>query len=222
MTAAAFFDVDGTLTKTTVVEPLIWYQRTRLPGWRFALWAAGLLLQAPYYLWLDRRSRSQFNVSFFRRYRGLNTAHLRDWHQQTFTQNLQLRVFPEARVCVQEARTQGKPIVLVTGGLEWVMQPLAAFFEADHLFALRMQEQNGICTGDLAVPPIADEQKAVLIKQYAAQNGIDLSRSDAYGNSFGDVPMLECVGHPVAVNPDGRLRALAQSRSWRIVDWRLL
>jgi phosphoserine phosphatase len=84
-----------------------------------------------------------------------------------------------------------------------------------------MQEQNGVCTGELAMPPIADEQKAVLIKQYAAQNGIDLSRSDAYGNSFGDVPMLECVRHPVAVNPDGRLRALAQSRGWSIVEWRL-
>lgn len=221
MKSAAFFDVDGTLTHSTVVEPLIWYQKARLPAWKFALWMTGLLLQAPYYVWLDRRSRSQFNIAFFRRYRGLNVAHLADWHRQTFAQNMQKRIIPAALTCLNQHRGEGKKVVLVTGGLEWVMRPLAEYVQADHLFALKMAEEGGVCTGEMAMPPIADEQKALLIKEYALQNDIDLSRSDAFGNSFGDVPMLECVGNPVAVNPDGRLRALAQSLGWRTVEWRL-
>jgi fatty acyl-CoA reductase len=219
MRPAAFFDVDGTLTRSTVVEPLIWYQRARLPWWHFAGWLTGLGLQAPYYLWLDRRSRSRFNVAFFHRYRGLKTAHLADWHRQNFAQTLQPRIYPQAVQQVRAAKAAGQAVVLVTGGLEWVMKPLAEFLQVDHLFALRLREQDGVCTGEMDGPPIADEQKAALVRQYAADNGIDLSRSAAFGDSFGDVPMLESVDHPTAVNPSRRLRAIAQARGWRIIEW---
>jgi len=110
--------------------------------------------------------------------------------------------------------------VLVTGALDFVMQPLAEFMRADDLLAIQLVERDGIFTGELSSPPIADEHKAALIREYAQRYGIDLTRSFAYGNSLGDAPMLECVGHPVAVNPDKRLRRSATERGWRVVEWK--
>ena len=54
---AAFFDVDGTLTRTTILHPLVWYQRARLSRLRYRLWFARLALDVPRYIWIDRRSR---------------------------------------------------------------------------------------------------------------------------------------------------------------------
>jgi HAD superfamily hydrolase (TIGR01490 family) len=220
LTAAAFFDVDGTLTRTTILDPLIWYQRARLSRPRFALWAAGLIAQVPYYLWIDQRSRSRFNVVFYRRYTGLNAAELRDWHRKTFADNLRRAIFPAALECVAEHRRQGHRVVLVTGALDFVMRPLAEFVQADDLIALSLAEREGVFTGELNGPPIADERKAALVREYAQRHGIDLAQSFAYGNSLGDAPMIACAGHPVAANPDRPLRRLATERGWRIVEWR--
>jgi HAD superfamily hydrolase (TIGR01490 family) len=219
---AAFFDVDGTLTKTTILDPLIWYQCAHLSRLRFLLWAAGLIVQAPQYWLIDRRSRSQFNRVFYRRYAGLSAADLRAWHRRTFSGNLQRRLFPAGLDCVREHQRQGHRIVLVTGALDFVMQPLAEFVQADDLLAIQLQECDGIFTGELNSSPIADEHKALLLRAHAQQHGIDLAQSFAYGNSLGDAPMLACVGHAVAVNPDRRLKALASEHGWRVVEWRLL
>jgi HAD superfamily hydrolase (TIGR01490 family) len=216
---AAFFDVDGTLTRTTILDPLIWYQRAHLSRPRFLLWAAGLLLESPYYLWIDKRSRSRFNVVFYRRYAGLQAADLRDWHGRTFADNLQRTLFPAAVDCVRGHQQQGHRVVLVTGGLDYIMRPLAEFLEVDDLIATQLVERDGVFAGELIGPPIADEHKAALVRAYAEQRGIDLAQSFVYGNSMGDAPMLEGVGNAVAVNPDRRLRKLALGRDWRMVHW---
>jgi HAD superfamily hydrolase (TIGR01490 family) len=219
MTVAAFFDVDGTLTRSTVLEPLVWYQRAHLARVRFAVWSVGLLLQLPYYLLIDRRSRVAFNHAFFRRYAGLKAAELRAWHRHSFVDNLQRRFYPRGLDCLRAHQRQGHRIVLVTGGLDFVMQPLAEFVGADELLALRLVERAGVFTGDVDGPPVAEEHKAALVREYAQKHGIDLARSHGYGNNLSDAPMLACTGHPTAVNPDRRLRRLAGERGWPIVEW---
>jgi HAD superfamily hydrolase (TIGR01490 family) len=216
---AAFFDVDGTLTRTTILDPLIWYQRAHLPRWQFRLWLTGLLLHGPYYLWVDRRSRSRVNVLIYRRYAGVPLEQLGRWHREHFAATLRRRLFPGALECIRDHQRQGHRVVLVTGGLDLVLQPLAEFVGAEHLIAMQLCQKDGLCTGELGLPPIADQQKAVLVREYAKTHDIDLGRSFAYGDSYGDLPLLECVGQPAAVRPDRRLRALAQARGWRIVRW---
>jgi HAD superfamily hydrolase (TIGR01490 family) len=218
---AAFFDVDGTLTRTTILHPLMWYQRARLGRRRYALWAAGLMLDVPRLVWIDRRSRSRVNVVFFRRYAGLPADELRAWHRRTFADNLRRRLFPAAAACLEGHRRQGHRVVLVTGGLDFVMRPLAEHVGAAEVIATHLVECDGVLTGELAGPPIADERKGELVRAYAEKHGIDLAHSFAYTDSHGDLPMLECVGHPAAVNPDGRLRRLAAARGWPVERWRL-
>jgi HAD superfamily hydrolase (TIGR01490 family) len=216
---AAFFDVDGTLTRTTALHPLVWYQRGRLGRLRFALWAAGLLAQAPWYWWIDRRDRRRFNLTFFRRYAGLNVADLGAWHTRTFVDNLERVLYPAGVECVREHQRQGRRVVLVTGGLDVVMRPLADVLKADELLCGRLCERDGVCTGALLDEPLTGERKAALMREYAEKHGIDLAESYAYGDSAGDLPMLECVGHAVVVNPGRRLRALAEERGWQVVRW---
>ncbi len=216
---AAYFDVDGTLTRTTTIEPLFWYQRAHLPRWRFFPWALGLVLQLPYYWLLDKRSRSQFNLAFYHRYHGLNLADVCAWHRATFGKNLQRTIFPGALACVRAHQQQGHRVVLLTGGLDCVMQPLADFLRADELIALHLDERDHCCTGRLTGPPIAGAHKAELLRASAERHGDDLAASFAYGDSPSDAAMLECVGHPVAVRPGRRLRRIAERRRWRIVNW---
>jgi HAD superfamily hydrolase (TIGR01490 family) len=213
--------VDGTLTKTNLLDPLVWYQRGRLSPLRFALWTAALAAEVPRYLWIDRNSRSQFNVIFYRRYRGLRVAELAEWHRTSFADTLQRVLFPPALERLREHRRQGHRVVLVTGALEYVMRPLAEHVEAHDLIAMHLADSDGVCTGELGRAPIGDEEKAVLVRSYAQRHGIDLGRSFAYGNSFGDAPMLGCVGGAVAVNPDRRLRRLAAEKGWPVVRWAL-
>jgi HAD superfamily hydrolase (TIGR01490 family) len=216
---AAYFDVDGTITKTTILHPLIWYQRAHLSMPRFVLFALGLLARVPYYLWTDRRSRGRFNIVFYRQYAGLRMESLRDWHRRSFAENLQRTIFPAAVECVRDHRRQGHRIVLVTGGLDCVVRPLADYLEADELLANRLVERDGICTGELDGPPLADAHKAELVGEYAHRHGIDMGLSFAYGNSLGDAAMLNSVGHHIVVNPDRRLRRLARTRGWPVMEW---
>jgi HAD superfamily hydrolase (TIGR01490 family) len=219
--AAAFFDVDGTLTRTTILDPLVWYQRSRLSRPLYALWLAGLALDVPRLVWIDRRSRSRVNTVFYRRYAGLRADDLRAWHRQTFADNLRRRLYPAAAACLEEHRRQGHRVVLVTGGLDFVMRPLAEHVGADDVMATHLAERDGVLTGELTGPPIADERKGQLVREYAEKHGIDLARSFAYADSHADLPILDCVGHPVAVNPDRRLRRLAGERGWPVEEWRL-
>jgi len=94
VSVAAFFDIDGTITRSTILDPLIWYRRAHDSKPRFALFGLGMLLRAPYYLWVDRRSRARCNLVFFRRYAGMNARSLREWHRRTFAHNLQRSIFP--------------------------------------------------------------------------------------------------------------------------------
>lgn len=213
---AAFFDVDGTLTRTTILHPLVWYQHSRLSRPRFAAWLTGLALQLPAYVHTDRRDRAAFTRLFYRRYAGLVADEVRQFHRRTFDQHLKPRLYPVAVEKVAWHRAQGHRIILISGGIDLTLQPLADYLEATELICVRLEEKDGVLTGALATVPMVDSEKASAVR---GSVGIDLAQSFAYGDSNSDVPMLECVGHPVAVNADRRLRELARQRGWLVLQW---
>src|SRR5207237_293883 len=118
--------------------------------------------------------------------RGLRVEELRRWHREAFAATLGTRIFPAARECVREHRRRGHRLVLITGGLDVVMQPLADFLGADDLIAMRLEEHAGVCTGRLCGPPVAGAQKAQLLRGYAQMHGVALAASFAYGDSVSD------------------------------------
>ncbi len=216
---AAFFDVDGTLTRTNVVVPLAWFQRAHLPRWRYRLWFIGLLMRAPLYWLIDRFDRSLFVRLFYRHYAGLPAEVLRRWHKNHFATTLLPLLRQDALACIQKHQTQGHRIVLVTGNLDFVIAPLAEWLKAD-LLAASLEERDGFFTGRLLASPMVGKAKAEAVLRYAQAHGIALRESYAYGDSISDAFLLAQVGHPVAVNPDAFLRRLAERKGWQIVSWR--
>ncbi|MBM3264661.1 MAG: HAD family hydrolase [candidate division Zixibacteria bacterium] len=217
--SAAFFDIDGTIVDATVVHYYAYFATYGHSKFRRLLWTVGFLPRVICFLVLDRISRSRFNRVFYRRYRGMDTARLRAQSRTHFEENLRPRLFPFVVERITEHRQRGERVVLITGSLDFIVEPLAEWLRADDLIAAHMTEENGRFTGELTGPPIGDEEKARLVRVYAAQRGIDLGRSHAYADSRSDMPMLETVGHAVVVNPGKKLKELAEKRGWeRIVS----
>jgi HAD superfamily hydrolase (TIGR01490 family) len=215
----AVFDVDGTLVETNVIEYFIWMRLKAQPLRAWPRFLAGLAAEGPRWLQLERHSRAEFQRSFYRQYRGLDYEEMRDFGREAMNEVTLRRLYPEGVRRIREHRQAGHRVLLLTGALDVVVDPLAAMLEVELDCAHLVVDADGVITGDLAAPPPAGEARATLLDRYAKQNGIEISESFAYADSLSDLPMLELVGNPVAVNPDARLSAIARQRGWRVERW---
>lgn len=215
----AFFDVDGTLLKSTIVHYYIWMRTAHIPRFLKYLWLIAFLPKAVYYLILDKISRPRFNQVFYRNYRGMNANEIKTLAVEMFEQYLRPKIFSEAVSEIQEHKKQGSAVVLVTGSLDFIVQPIADYLAVDSVLAPQLQEKRGQFTGELTTVPLIGIEKANTIEAYTAEHGIALEDSYAYGDSQSDLPMLMCVGNPVVVNPGKALREKAVTSGWEIHEW---
>lgn len=214
----AFYDFDGTLVSGNVVTRYAWFARKH-PDRLQAAWRYGkALLGVPLWLVLDAVSRRAFNVVFFRQYRGLEEAWLRSRAKELFETRIRDEQFRYARDRIALDKANGYRPVLVTGGLDFALEPAAEYFGFEDTLANRMQFSGGIATGVIIPPLLAGEAKAEELKAYAERHGFDMAEARAYSDSASDLPMLEAVGTPVATNPDPRLRKQAIVNGWEILD----
>jgi phosphoserine phosphatase len=128
-------------------------------------------------------------------------------------------VYAEALDLMELHRSEGRRIYIVSSSPEEVVRPLARHFGVSGVIATRAEVgPDGRYTGELAFYAYG-ERKAEAVRAIAERTGIDLAGSYAYTDSATDLPMLEVVGHPVAVNPDKELRKAAEERGWQIRDF---
>ncbi len=217
--AAAFFDVDGTLVDRHIVHQYLYIRRRMLSPILRPLWTGAFLAKAPYYLALDKLSRTRLNIVFYRNYAGLDCGRVRSLAAGCFENVIRPNIFAEVRACLDGHRAAGRRIVLVTGSLDFIMAPLASHLGAVECIAPVLGTENGRFTGELDGPPVGGAEKARRIRDYADRESIDLSQCCAYGDSIADVPMLESVGEAQTVNPDRALAAEAARRGWAIHHW---
>ncbi len=217
--AAAFFDVDGTLVGRHIVHHYVYIRQRLLPPLLRRLWTGAFLAKTPYYLVLDRLSRTRLNAVFYRNYAGLPAARVRALAGDCFEQVIRPHIFRQVRDCLAEHRAAGRRIVFVTGSIDFIIEPLVRFLEADACLAPTLVASDGRFTGELDSPPVGSQEKVRRIRAYARNHAIDLPASYAYGDSIADAPMLDTVGHPHAVNPDRKLAAAARQRSWATRHW---
>jgi HAD superfamily hydrolase (TIGR01490 family) len=128
---------------------------------------------------------------------------------------------PQALDLVRGHQRQGDTVAIVTATNELVTRPIAAAFGVPELIAVELErDAGGWITGEIAGVPSMREGKVVRVAQWLQARGLDWLdvESTFYSDSMNDLPLLERVQHPVATNPDARLRTIALERGWRILD----
>jgi HAD superfamily hydrolase (TIGR01490 family) len=144
------------------------------------------------------------------------TTRCDDW----FRRSVERYVTDGGRRAVKAHRERGDVCAIVTGASAYVSRPLARLLDIPHVVSSVFEmDDQAVFTGRPVDPLCFGEGK--LERARALADGLGLSLADAvfYTDSVSDLPLLEHVGEPVAVNPDARLRRIAQARGWRIEAW---
>ena len=189
--------------------------------------------------WTDAEKFAQRNDAFYRQYQqgeldihayvqfatqaardhGLEASHLA--HQSFMREVIVPAIHPQATALVERHRALGDRLLIVTATNEFVTAPIAQAFGIDTLIAVQLErDRNGELTGRIAGTPSFGPGKVVRLQQWLDEQGLTWEgiRSTFYSDSINDLPLLEKVNHPVATNPDARLRAVAQQRGWPILE----
>jgi fatty acyl-CoA reductase len=215
---AAFFDMDGTLLSSNVIETYLWVRLRELDGAGQLAELGRIASKVPSLVQAERRQRSDFLRAVYREYEGARLADLDEIADQHLTDHILSRLSPDAVRRIREHRAAGHQTVLITGAIRPLTRALRPLF--DHIEAADLAtDDRGVCNGHLSSSPLVGESRAAWMQSYAAAHGIDMKASFGYADSHSDLPLLEAVGNPVAVRPDVPLYRHARRSHWDVVDW---
>jgi HAD superfamily hydrolase (TIGR01490 family) len=214
----AVFDLHKTVAAANLLEHYMWIEMA-LHGTGRAMWGFGnMALHSGAYVQAERRDRGDFIRTFMRRYAGLPESEIRAAMNTVVAPQLRSRLIREAVARIEAHRDAGHRTVLVTGQIGVFVEPIADLF--DVVAAGEMEsDASGVWTGHLATSPLVGEARATWVRRYAADEGLDLANSYAYGDSYADRPWLSEFGNPAAVNPDAQLYRFARERRWPVLTW---
>ena len=213
MTTAAFFDFDGTLIDGFSAKAVLSDRARR-----------GALGPADVTRMVSALARTLAGEEVLEDYlraevaalAGTPTAELEDLGRRLTRSVLGGWLHTEIPALLAHHRARGDRIVIATSALPFQVEPLAEELGVDDVLCTRLAVEDGTCTGTVVGDVLWGEGKARAVRAYAKQHGIDLGASHGYGNGDEDVPFLSAVGHPVAVNPNEGLAAVALERGWRV------
>lgn len=149
---------------------------------------------------------------------GWDVAQVREIVSETLHEIIDPIVYVEAVELIAMHKAAGREVVIVSSSGEEVVAPIGAMLGADEVIATRMVVADGKYTGEIEQYAYGPE-KAVAMTRLAEQRGYVLANSYAYSDSVTDIPMLESVGHPYAVNADRALRKIANERGWPLLTF---
>lgn len=213
---AAVFDVDRTLLPETTAERLFirYLIEQRVLGFRAAVETLrfSMLHGWPNPVREVRRHRPYL--------RGQLSLAMAELGEGCFEQAIRPRLAAAGIERVRQHRVQGHHTVLLSGSLPFVLQPLAEAVGADETICSRMAERNGRLLGRLVGPHPYGVAKAALIQRFAEANAVDLASSYCYADHDSDAGVLQLFGHPICINPNDRLRAIAGRLGWPVEEFR--
>lgn len=220
MAAAAFFDLDRTLLRRSSALALAGsfrerglisrWQMLRAAGWQLLFVARGASHEA-----VRRAAEDGLRVLD-----GYTPAELRELVAEAMEPVLRPLVYAESLRLVEQHHERGERVYIVSATLQEIVDAIAEDLGFDGALGTICEVRDGAYTGH-AVRALHAENKAACVRELAEHRGFDLAECTAYSDSHTDLPFLEAVGHPVAVNPDRALRRTATERSWPILEFRM-
>jgi HAD superfamily hydrolase (TIGR01490 family) len=218
--AAAFFDLDRTLLRRSSALALAGsfhergmisrWQMLRAAGWQLLFVARGASHEA-----VQRAAEDGLRVLA-----GYTPEQLRELVAEAMEPVLRPLVYAEPLRLVEEHHSRGEPVYIVSATLQEIVEAIAEDLGFDGALGTTCEVVDGRYTGH-AVRALHAGAKAECLREVAAEKGFELSECTAYSDSHTDLPFLEAVGHPVAVNPDRALRRIAGERKWPVLEFRL-
>ena len=214
----AAFDLENTLIASNVVESYSWLATRRLDRNERLRYALRTLAEAPGLLKLDRVDRGDFLRHFYRRYEDAPVSQIETDAAELLTHVILTKGFPAGWRRVREHRALGHRTILITGALDFAVESLRPLF--DEIVAAEMSVRpDGTLSGEMLQVPPTGETRAQILHDYCTAEGLRIEEAVAYADSTSDLPLLEAVGFPVAVNPETRLAAIARKRGWLVEHW---
>ena len=216
---AAFFDLDKTIISKSSSLAL------SRPMYRAGMVSRSQLVRGAYaqlvYLLVgaDEKKMEKLREGMLALTKGWDRRQVEELVREVIIDVIDPFVYQEALDLMELHRQQRRRIYIVSSSPEEVVRPLARHFGVSGVIATRARIEDGKYTGELEFY-CAGDAKAEAIRQLAERVGIDLEGSYAYSDSIADLPMLEAVGHPVAVNPDKDLRKEVETRGWDLREFR--
>jgi HAD superfamily hydrolase (TIGR01490 family) len=220
-TAAAFFDLDNTVIQGASLFHFAkgLYRRGFFPT---RVIVKGLWLQV-YFRMVGRERPGHIEdvrsatLGFIE---GHTVAELTEIATEVYEESIAERVWPGTRALAQMHLDVGQQVWLVTAAPVEVAGIIATRLGLTGALGTTAEHVDGIYTGRLKGHLLHGPAKAEAVRALAHEHGLDLAHCFAYSDSYNDLPMLSLVGHPCAINPDGRLRSHAGEQDWQIQDYR--
>jgi HAD superfamily hydrolase (TIGR01490 family) len=216
-TRAALFDMDRTLVRKETASLYVRYQRdigeaTLIDLARTLYWVAQYTFGI-----LDAEKVAEKALIPLRGVpEKVLTSRCEDW----FPRYVERHVAEAGRAAVRRHREAGELCAIVTGATRYAAAPLAKLLGIDHVVATELEiDAEGRFTGRPVMPICLGEGKVRRTEALARQYGFALEEATFYTDSVSDVPLLERVASPIVVNPDPRLRRIAEQRRWPIQRW---
>jgi HAD superfamily hydrolase (TIGR01490 family) len=215
----ALFDLDHTLLP--IDSDYAWGVFTTDIGWTdphvfrqkndefFAHYQAGTLDIHDYVRFATQAVRQQ------------GAARATEAHARFMREVVQPSLKAQALALVRQHQATRDAVVIVTATNEFVTRPIADAFGVEDLIAVELERgPDGWITGEIRGTPSFRDGKVARVSEWLVARGLDWNRVDItfYSDSANDLPLLERANHPVATNPEPRLRAIATERGWRILD----
>jgi HAD superfamily hydrolase (TIGR01490 family) len=211
----AFFDLDRTLIDCN--SGRLWMAHERRAG-RLPL---KIWLQGMWWLLLYALGRDGLSMAYVRAVQGLagkEEQRIAERTRRWFDEEVRHRLRPGAQEALNQHQLQGDRLVLATSSSSYISACAMEAFGLSDAVCTRFEVQDGVFTGRISEMAYGPE-KADRVREWAQREGVSLEKAVFYTDSATDFAVLDMVGNPVVVNPDHRLRRLAEDREWPVVDW---
>ncbi len=149
-----------------------------------------------------------------------NDQQLLAFHDQFMQQHVIPMVLAKGRTLLQNHQAAGDKIIIITATNDFITYPIAQYLGVDTLIATTAEKINGQYTGKITGTPCLQAGKISKLKAWLENTHYDLAGACFYSDSFNDIPLLDVVDEPIAVDPDDKLRAHALDAGWPIITLR--